>query len=264
MKKAIWTGGFPAPTPIERRFALAGEAGFDSLELVLDEKLADADAELRALAELAGRTVPIHSLMCGFSRRLASPDVAERPAALEAVKRAIRAARLLSADTILVIPAVVNEAISYEQAWELGQAGLRALLPTAEHYGVCLAVENVWNKFLLSPLEMARFVDELDHPLVRVYFDVGNAVLVGYPEQWIATLGTRIRRVHLKDFRRAVGTLAGFVPLGDGDVDWPAVMAALRRVGYDGYLTSETDPVRHLPDGGAADLARRIDELVAL
>jgi L-ribulose-5-phosphate 3-epimerase len=93
---------------------------------------------------------------------------------------------------------------------------------------------------------------------------VGNAVLVGYPQQWIRTLGPRLQRVHLKDFRRAVGTLAGFVPLGDGDVDWPAVMTALRAVGYDGWLTSETDPVRHLPDGGVADLARRIDALTAL
>lgn len=264
MNKGIWVGCFRSDLPLEGRFRLAAEAGFDGIELQADETLVVDDARLRALAELARGTVPVCSLMCGGARKLGSPDEAERRAALEHVRRAIGAAATLGTDTLLVIPAYVDAQVTYEQAWERGQAGLRALLPVAEEHGVCLAVENVWNRFLLSPLEMARFVDELGHPLVRSYLDVGNAVLMGYPEQWIATLGSRIRRVHLKDFRRAVGTLAGFVPLGDGDVDWPAVMAALRRVGYDGWLTSETDPVRHLPDGGVADLARRIDATRAL
>jgi hexulose-6-phosphate isomerase len=264
MKKAIWTGGFPDGTPMERRFALAREAGFDGVELVVDEKLVEADGELRGLAELARRTVPVHSLMCGFSRRLGSPDPAERPAALEAVKRAIRAARLLGADTVLVIPAVVTERVTYQQAWELGQAGLRALLPTAEHYGVCLAVENVWNRFLLSPLEMRAFVDGLGHPLVRVYFDVGNVLAWGYPEQWIDLLGERIRRVHLKDFSTRVGNIDGFVQLLEGDVAWPAVMAALRRVGYDSFLTSEVAPYRHAAREGAFAVSRAIDAILAL
>ncbi|HEY3080163.1 MAG TPA: sugar phosphate isomerase/epimerase family protein [Chloroflexota bacterium] len=264
MKKGIWTGGFPPETPMERRFALAGEAGFDGVELVVDERLVGADAELRALAELASRTVPVHSLMCGFSRRLASPDPAERPAAVEAVERAIGAARLLGADTILVIPAVVSEAVTYEQAWELGQAGLRALLPTAERHGVCLAVENVWNKFLLSPLEMRRFVDELAHPLVQVYFDVGNVLAFGYPEQWIDVLGRRIRRVHFKDFSTRVGNINGFVQLLEGDVAWPAVVAALRRVGYDSYVTSEVAPYRHAEGESAFAVSRAIDTILAL
>lgn len=264
MKKGIWVGCFPPGVAAEERFALAREAGFDGIELQADAALVEDEPRLRRLAEAARRTVPVCSLMCGGSRKLASPDDGERAAALEHVRSSLRAAALLGTDTLLVIPAYVDERVTYEEAWERGQAGLRAVLPTAEEHGVCLAVENVWNRFLLSPLEMARFVDEAADPLVRSYLDVGNAVLVGYPEQWVATLGGRIRRVHLKDFRRAVGTHTGFVPLGDGDVDWPAVMAALRRVGYDGYLTSETDPVRHVPDGGVADLARRIDALMAL
>jgi hexulose-6-phosphate isomerase len=264
MKKGIWTGCFPAGLGLEERFALAREAGFDGIELAVDAALVEDEHRLRQLAEASRRTVPVCSLMCTGSRKLASPDDGERAAALDHVRRSLRAAALLGTDTLLVIPAYVDERVSYQEAWARGQEGLRDLLPTAEEHGVCLAVENVWNRFLLSPLEMARFVDEAASPLVGSYFDVGNAVLVGYPEQWVATLGHRIRRVHLKDFRRTVGTLAGFVPLGDGDVDWPAVLAALRRVGYDGYLTSETDPVRHLPDSGVADLARRIDGLIAL
>jgi hexulose-6-phosphate isomerase len=264
MRKGIWVGCFPSDLPIDDQFRLAARAGFDGIELQADDALLDDGARLRALAELARGTVPVCSLMCTGGRKLGSPDEAERRAALEHVRRAIGAAATLGTDTLLVIPAYVDARVTYEQAWQRGQAGLRALLPAAEEHGVCLAVENVWNRFLLSPLEMARFVDEVGHPLVRSYLDVGNAVLLGFPEHWVATLGSRIRRVHLKDFRRAVGTLAGFVPLGDGDVDWPAVIAALRTVGYDGYLTAETDPVRHLPDGGAADLARRIDAIMAL
>ncbi|HEV8637474.1 MAG TPA: sugar phosphate isomerase/epimerase family protein [Chloroflexota bacterium] len=264
MKKAIWTGGFPPEVPIERRLALASEAGFDGVELVVDETLVGSDAQLRGLAELAGRTVPIHSLMCAFSRRLGSPDPAERPAAVDAVQRAIRAARLLGADTILVIPAVVSDRVTYEQAWALGQSGLRALIPTAERYGVCLAVENIWNKFLLSPLEMRRFIDEVGHPLVQAYFDVGNVLAFGYPEQWIDVLGRRIRRVHLKDFKTRVGDIDGFVQLLEGDVDWPAVMAALRRVGYDSYLTSEVAPYRHADRESAFAVSRAIDAIMAL
>jgi L-ribulose-5-phosphate 3-epimerase len=264
MKKGIWAGCFRADLPLEGRFALARAAGFDGIELTADDALLGDESRLRGLAELARRTVPVCSLMCGGARKLGSPDEGERRAAVEHVRRAITAATVLGTDTLLVIPAYVDAQVTYEQAWERGQAGLRALLPAAEEHGVTLAVENVWNRFLLSPLEMARFVDDVGSASVRAYFDVGNVLLFGYPDQWIRTLAGRLARVHLKDFRRAVGTLAGFVPLGDGDADWPAVIAALRAVGYDGWVTSETDPVRALPDGGVRDLARRIDGLVAL
>jgi hexulose-6-phosphate isomerase len=264
MKKAIWTGGFPGETPMRERFELAVETGFDGVELVLDDALVAAEATLVELGELARRTVPIHSLMCGFSRRLGSADAAERAEAADQVRRAIRAARVVGADTLLVIPAVVTERVGSERAWELGQAGLRAVLPAAEEAGVTLAVENVWNRFLLSPLEMRAFVDEANHPLVRVYMDVGNVLAFGFPEQWIEILGRRIARVHLKDFRRKVGNIEGFVDLLEGDVDWPAVMAALRRAGYDGWLTSEVSPYRHDGRAGAAAVAHAIDRIVAL
>src|SRR5690606_34875711 len=108
-----------------------------------------------------------------------------------------------------------------------------------------LLVENVWNKFLLSPLEMARFVDDLDSPLAGVYFDVGNILRTGFPEHWIEILGARIKRVHFKDFRLAVDTLGGFVGLLEGDVNWPAVVQALRRIGYDSWVTAEVLPAYH-------------------
>jgi L-ribulose-5-phosphate 3-epimerase len=135
-------------------------------------------------------------------------------------------------------------------------------------------VENVWNKFLLSPLEMRRFIDEIDLPSVGVFFDVGNILLYGFPDQWIRILGKRIKRVHVKDFRTQVGTLHGFTGLLQGDVDWPAVIAALTDIGYDSYLTAEVLPAyRYHSDrlihecgaamdaimGGAADRTRAIE-----
>jgi L-ribulose-5-phosphate 3-epimerase len=264
VKKGIWVGCFPPELTLEARFGLAGEAGFDGIELQSEPALVGDERRLRELAELARRTVPVCSLMCGGSRGLASPDEGERRAALEHARAAVRAAAILGTDTLLVIPAYVDARVDYRTAWERGLAGLRALLPTAEEHGVCLAVENVWNRFLLSPLEMERFLAEAAHPLVRAYFDVGNVLLFGYPEQWIDVLGQRLQRVHLKDFRRAVGTLAGFVGLLEGDADWPAVVAALGRAGYDGYLTAETDPYRHAGRAGVFDLAGRIDAIVGL
>jgi hypothetical protein len=176
MKKGIWAGCFRADLPLEGRFALARAAGFDGIELTADDALLGDESRLRGLAELARRTVPVCSLMCGGARKLGSPDEGERRAAVEHVRRAITAATVLGTDTLLVIPAYVDAQVTYEQAWERGQAGLRALLPAAEEHGVTLAVENVWNRFLLSPLEMARFVDDVGSASVRAYFDVGNVL----------------------------------------------------------------------------------------
>ena len=264
MKKGIWLGGFPPDMPLAERFALAQEAGFDGVEVVANEELVGSDARVDEIAELATRYVPVCGVMGGFSLRMGAPDQAERDRAIADVKQAIRATRRMGADTLLVIPARVNEQVSYEQAWVRGQAGLRAVLRVAEEHGVGLAIENVWNKFLLSPLEMRRFVDELGHPLARAYFDVGNVLLFGYPEQWIDVLGERIRRVHFKDFRRKVGTIDGFVQLLEGDVDWPAVMAALRRVGYDGWVTSEVSHYQHAGREGVFAVSRAMDAILSL
>jgi L-ribulose-5-phosphate 3-epimerase len=264
VKKGIWLGGFPPDMPLADRFALAQDAGFDGVEVVADATMVASDARVDEIAELASRCVPVCSVMCGASGWLGSPDPDDRDRTLAQVEQTIRATARMGADTLLVIPAVVNERIGYEQAWVDGQAGLRAVLGVAEEHRVCLAIENVWNKFLLSPLEMGRFVDEIGHPLAAAYFDVGNVLAFGYPEQWIDVLGARIRRVHLKDFRRKVGTIDGFVQLLEGDVDWPAVMAALRRVGYDGFLTSEVSHYRHSGREGVFAISRAIDALPAL
>jgi hexulose-6-phosphate isomerase len=117
--------------------------------------------------------------------------------------------------------------------------GVAELAPVAEELGVVIGVENVWNRVLLSPLEMRDFIDGFSSPGVGAYLDVGNMIVSGYAEDWVSILGRRVCSVHFKDFKRSVGTLAGFCDLLEGDVNYPAVMRALRAVGYDGPCVAE-------------------------
>jgi len=155
----------------------------------------------------------------------------------------------LGCDTILVVPGAVSVSfapdlgvVSYDVAYSRALLSLKELAPFAESLKVSIGVENVWNNFLLSPLEMRDFIDEVGNPYVGSYFDVGNVLYSGYPEQWIKILGKRIKKVHFKDYKKAVGTLDGFVDLLAGDVNYPAVVGALNKIGYNDYVTAEMLP----------------------
>jgi hexulose-6-phosphate isomerase len=158
--------------------------------------------------------------------------------------------------------------VRYDLAYERATEFIKAALPAAEKAGVTIAVENVWSKFLLSPLEMRAFVDQFGSKNVGVYFDVANTLAFGYPEHWIEILGSRIKRVHFKDYRRNVGTVDGFCDLLSGDVDWPAVMAALRKVGYNGWIAAEMIPpvpfYKHCPEVLIHTTSRAMDAILAL
>lgn len=240
--------------PVREAAALATRAGFAAIELNLDEAgevgLGTSEAAARALrAAVEGEGLRIGGLSTGLYWRYSptADAAAIREKARDIAKRQLALAAALGAGAILVVPGQVGAAmggpvVRYDVAYERAVAFLDALAPEAERAGVDLAIENVWNKFLLSPLEMARIVDDRRGDRVGVYFDIGNILLYGYPEQWIEILSGRIRRVHLKDFDRAVGTLKGFVDIGSGDVDWEAVGAALARARYAGPLTAEVFP----------------------
>jgi hexulose-6-phosphate isomerase len=182
---------------------------------------------------------------------LSSDDPAIVRKSVAGMETSLRNAKAWGAGVVLLVPAVVNAQTSYRDAWTRSQRVIKErILPLAKELQVVVGIEEVWNKFLLSPLEMARYVDELDSPWAKAYFDVGNVVLYGFPQDWIRTLGTRIVRVHLKDFAmdRGKGTFA-WKNLGEGDIDWPAVRQALADIGYAGYVTTE------LKEGDAAYLA---------
>ena len=242
--------------------SMTGEVSLDSTEADL--------AKVRHAAADAG--VEIASLACAlhFQWPFSSDDPTIRAKAIDIGRKALDAAKALGTDAVLIIPGVVEvlwdpsiPIVGYADAWNRATDGIGELMPHAEAAGVAICCENVWNKFLLSPIEMASFVDQFDSPWVAAYFDVGNCVINSYPQDWIRVLGKRIRRVHLKDFRKSVGTLNGFVDLLSGDVDWPEVIRALKEVGYDGPLTAEMiPPYAHYPEVLIENTSRAMDAIM--
>jgi L-ribulose-5-phosphate 3-epimerase len=277
LKKGLCHSGLRRDLEPREAFEQARAAGFDGIELGLDAegrvrlpKPLDEPDRAAELARSVGLELPSVS-GAGFLDLFTREPDEVLPEIIARTKRGCQAARALGAEAILQIPGFVQIAwdpqssvIPYDVAWERAVAIYRELGPVAERSGVCLCVENVWNRFLLSPLEMRQFVDTVGSPAVGVYFDIGNVVVNGFPEQWLRILGSRIRRIHLKDFRRSVGTLDGFVMLLEGDVDWTATMAAVRDIGYSGYLTAEYAPYRHGPDTLLAHLSASMDRIIAL
>jgi hexulose-6-phosphate isomerase len=262
IKKAVQIYMLPEKLSYADRFKLAGDVGFEGVEgqTAEDPKVAE---EIKKASEDA--KVPIHSVMnmAHWKNPLSSNDPAVVKKSLDGMKTSLHNAKLWGAETVLLVPAVVNADTSYQDAWTRSQKNIRTLIPLAEELKIVICIEEVWNKFLLSPLEMAKYVDEFKSPWIRQYFDVGNVVLYGYPQDWIHTLGKRFRKVHLKDFKVLSKGFspfqADFVNLGDGDIDWAAVRQAFADVGYTGWATTE------LEGGDEAylrDVAKRVDKLV--
>jgi hexulose-6-phosphate isomerase len=219
----------------------AKETGYDSLELCVRENgTLTPDVDDKALsgmtreAERLGVAIP--SLVPGMCAGFASPDPAVRADALEGLRKSVHIATALGADTILVHPGQLTAQVRYDVMYANVQDAMRKIEPTASKARVSIGVENVWNKFLLSPLEAQRFVHEIGSEYIGVFFDIGNFVPWAFPEHWIEMLGGAVKKVHFKDFRRKGHE---FVPLLEGDVDWPAVMKALRTVGYDSDVIQE-------------------------
>ncbi|MCC3372270.1 sugar phosphate isomerase/epimerase [Cohnella sp. REN36] len=271
MLKSINQWCFPADTSLERVVSASADAGFEAIELNLYEPggigltMDMSAAEAEAVGRLvSGGGLRLRSLSTGllWQHSLSSPNPEVREQGRRVVVRQLELAELLGADTVLVVPGTVNAETSYDQCYERSQAELRLLVAEAEKRKVRIGVENVWNKFLLSPLEAARYVDELDSAYAGFYFDVGNVLLYGYPEQWIRILGRRIAKIHVKDFKTAVGNGGGFVPLLAGDVNWAAVRQALREIGYDDTLTAEISPYAADPLQAAYDTAHQLGIMI--
>ncbi|HUQ93082.1 MAG TPA: sugar phosphate isomerase/epimerase family protein [Bryobacteraceae bacterium] len=255
VKKALLLSMLPSKLPIRDRFQLARDCGFEEIELPTTPDAAAA-GELRKAAETTG--LRIHSVMNSDHWRfpLSSSDPEVVAKCVAGMETSLRNANEWGADTVLLVPAVVDSKTQYQEAWKRSQDQIRRMIPTAEKLKVIIAVEEVWNKFLLSPIEFARYVDDFQSPWVRAYFDVGNVVLYGFPQDWIRTLGKRIVKLHFKDFRFANRRVADWVNLRDGEIDWKEIHKALAEIGYKGSATVE------LPGGDAAylkDVSHRVD-----
>jgi hexulose-6-phosphate isomerase len=243
----------PKETPLDQALSIIRDAGFHGVQLILgvtegDVRLNMSEAEVRDVARLVKASgLKAHSFMPSTLGRLLDPNPAERDAAIGRFAQGLEIAARMGVRVMLVHPGAVSETCAYDKAMQWCTEAFRRLLPVAKKTRCCLAIENVWNRFLLSPLETCAFVDQFESDAVRCYFDVGNIILYGFAEQWVRILGRRIVEVHLKDFRRGVGTGYGFVPLLSGDVNWAAVMRELRAIRFDGFACAELGRYAHDP-----------------
>jgi L-ribulose-5-phosphate 3-epimerase len=261
IRKAVLIPMLPKELSYAERFGIARDAGFEAIEM----QTVSAPDEAAQIREAAEKThLRIHSVMNMDHWRLplssSDPDVVQKSVA--GMETSLRNAALWGADTVLLVPAVVDPKTSYQDAWQRSQQVIRErLLPLATQLKVVIAVEEVWNKFLLSPLEFARYVDDFNSPWLKAYFDVGNVVFYGYPHDWIRTLGPRIVKIHLKDFQLdRPNNRYAFKNVGEGDIDWLEVHRALSDIKYTGFVTTEVSggPAEYLKD-----LAGRVDRVLA-
>lgn len=271
MLTAINQWAFPAGISAAGALDQAKVAGFGGFEVCVGlEGPVRLDAPeqefvaIRRHAESIGMHLTSVGCALGFEYPLTSADPVMVDRAVSLQKQALQAAAWLGVDTLLLVPGVVSPEISYDAALANARMNVGRLVPVAERLGVSLGVENVWNKFLLSPLEMREFVDGFGSAYVGAYLDTGNLVLYGFAEQWVRILGARIRMVHAKDFRASAGNFDGFVMLLEGDVNWPGVMGALRDVGYDKALVAEYGPYRHAPETLLRQVHAGLEAIVAM
>lgn len=246
LRKAVkigMVGGDAKDLPLAEKFALLKRIGYDGVELDSPNNLDSKDV----LAAIDHAGLPVHGVVDSvhWNQTLSHPDPAVRNKGLDGLKTALRDAKSYGATTVLLVPAVVSKDVTYADAYSRSQAEIRKALPLAEELGIKILFENVWNNFLLSPLEAARYIDEFESPFVGAYFDVGNVVRYGWPGHWVAALGQRIGKLDIKEFSRDKmqneGLRTGFnVEIGDGDCDWPEVRAELKKIGFlDGWATAE-------------------------
>lgn len=243
IKKALGFGMIGEELSLEEKFKLVKDVGFDGIEF--NSPLEYSVSELLKAKEKTGIELPSTVNKDHWAKPLSHPDANVRQACITSVTKSLEETKALGGDTVLVVPGVVNENIPYEQAYNTALASIRKLIPAVERTGIKIGLENVWSNFILSPVEARRFVDDINHPLIGWYFDIGNILRYGWPEQWITALNDRIVKLHVKEFSREVmnnkGLRQGFdVELLEGDNNWPIVMKAVHDIGYDGgWITAE-------------------------
>jgi L-ribulose-5-phosphate 3-epimerase len=257
LKKGIMWGSIGTGKSILEKFQAAKLAGYDGVEV-------DSHLNRDEVLEAGKSTgMKIHSVCDSrhWKLLLSSPDATMREEGVEALKVALEDAKIFGADAVLLVPGRVTESVSYDECWDRSTEEIKKAIPVAGKLGVKIAIENVWNNFLLSPLEAARYIDQFESKWVGAYFDCGNILAYGWPEQWIKILGQRIAKIHIKEYSRKLadtqGKSAGFkVKLTEGDVNWSAVMKALDDIGYQGWVGIEM-PGGDTPEG-LKDLCDRL------
>ena len=269
-------GGFEGLVTPSDAIEMAKANGFEALEFCVGNaggvNLNTTEAECIAIRQHAeAQGIALTSVCSGlfWERSVADPNADIRHRAQSELEKMLRIAGWLGATTLLTIPGLVDlytgvePTNDYLEVYDHAREGVAKAIPVAEQMGVVMAIENVWNKFILSPMEMRSFIDSFDSPWVGAYVDVANMMAYGYPQQWLQILGHRVKGIHFKDFRRSVNTLEGFVDLLEGDVPWPDVMAAIDSIGYKGAVVAEMIPhYRHYPLVRIANTSRAMDAIL--
>jgi hexulose-6-phosphate isomerase len=246
---------------LAEKFKMLKAIGFEGIDIDSPQKLDDV---LKARDESG---LIVHGVVdyVHWGQSLSDPNPDVRAQGLATLQQCLKDAKAYGGTSVLLVPAVVKKDVSYDDAYTRSQAEIRKALPLAAELQVKILFENVWNNFLLSPLETARYIDEFDSPWVGAYFDVGNVVRYGWPEHWIRILGKRIGKLDIKEYDRKIandeGVGKGFrAELGDAadGCDWPAVLAALMEIGYSGWATAE---VRGGDRERLAEISRRMDKI---
>jgi hexulose-6-phosphate isomerase len=268
-KKALMWGTLNSKTAqalsVREKFSLLRDAGFAGVEV----NSAMPQADVLAARDATGLAIPSVCISTHWAKPLSDPNPAARQAGLDGLLQGLRDAKAYGATSVLLVPAVVKKDVSYTDAYARSIVEIKKAVPLAEELGVAIAIENVWNQFLLSPREAVEFVDSFKSPQVRWHFDVGNVVNTGFPEHWIRALGPRIAKIHVKEFSRKLrdpkDQSAGFkIELMAGDSDWPAVMTALDEVRYDGWLIAEQYRPPEISDADwLTGLSQKLDQIIA-
>jgi hexulose-6-phosphate isomerase len=262
IKKAIMYSTIGVKGSVMEKFRAVREAGFEGVEAMGGM----SNDEVLEAAKANGLKIPSVCCHTHWAKPLSDPSPEARKVGVQGLETSLRDAKTYGAKSVLLVPAVVNKQVSYADAYKRSQEEIRKVIPVAQELGVVIAIENVWNQFLLSPLESARYVDEFESRFVGWHFDIGNIINYGWPEQWIRTLGKRIQQLHIKEYSRKKrdkeGPGAGFrVEFLEGDNDWPAIMKALDEIGYNGWGIAEQGG-GDTPEG-LKNLSDRMDRIFA-
>ncbi|MCX8171133.1 MAG: sugar phosphate isomerase/epimerase [Candidatus Bathyarchaeota archaeon] len=260
MRKGVNAWIYPQNFKITDILRLSKDIGYEGVELNIDEEMLKMGRnERRAILDEAkslGLELPSLCTALFWRYNLASSDPNVRRRGVEIIRWGCEFASDIGAGVFLVVPAVATKEVSYQDMWRLSKESILEAAQSAEDCGVIIGVENVWNRFLYSPLEFRRFIEEINHPNVKVYFDVGNAAFLGFPEQWIKHLGDLIACVHIKDFHLSA---MQFRPIFEGNIQWQSVIEALRKIGYNGFLIVEMNPYPGHPLKAAVDSKSALD-----
>ncbi len=259
LKKAVCIGVLPRNMPLVQRFELARKAGFEGVE----PNTLETPEEVMQYKEAAQSTgIKIHSIMNSghWKYPLTDNDPEIVKSCVDGIKTSMQNAHELGADAVLLVPGIVTADVRYIDVYGRSQDQIRKLIPLAQQLGVVIAIENVGNRFLLSPLEFVRYIDEFESPYVKGYFDIGNIVANGYPQDWIRTIGKRLVKVHIKRFEPGADH-AKFDPADrrTQGINWPDVRKAIAEVGYSGWITAE---VKTGDEAYLQELSARMDKFL--